>query len=216
MFGFFKNKKAAHTDFPEVLKTENISHNNIAFRNAFFALSPNDVTEETANYITAIYLNSKLQEIRHKALALLYDKGYATLKTFFFTVYKKERAMHLKLLALRGLAQFVAEDEIKALLKPFNATLQKWPQTTPYNYTEYEMLRGANALPYLIKRYGYTCFIETMHIIETQYNALPAAFKGHFSVAESGDIIQLRNPDQVAKLIADFFRQQENKNNSGT
>lgn len=68
------------------------------------------------------------------------------------------------------------------------------------------MLKGQNALPYLVDRYGYPCFKETLEIVEIQYNEMPDAFKGHFTVDLDGEIIQLRSSEKSRKMMDEFFK----------
>jgi hypothetical protein len=144
-------------------------------------------------------------DIRNKALRLLYDFDFPELKDFFDNAYKKERYLDMKIYALRGLSHFISEKEIEKLLLKFNLTLLKRQETTPYNYQEYELLRGENSLPYLAEKYNYNCFRETLNQVNEQYNAMPEAFKGHFTIDENGEFVSLRNPDESSQMIKDFF-----------
>ena len=90
-------------------------------------------------------------------------------------------------------------------MNSFLKSLIKSSQTTPYNYQEYESLKGANALPYLIKKYNYSCFKKVFDQLEIQYNNMPDAFKGHFTFDENGTLIQLRTTEISQKMITDFF-----------
>jgi hypothetical protein len=141
----------------------------------------------------------------------LYDKKYDSLKQFFQDAYKKERYLDIKLLALRGLSPFLIEGEVEKLLKGFRESLAKRQVSTPYNYQEYESLRGRNALPYLIEKYGYACFRETLAQVNKQYDEMPDAFKGHFTTNEKGDIVNLRPPGQTKWIIDKFFERERNK-----
>lgn len=209
MFGFKNNKdsKSVKCEFPDILTNENINHRDNDFYNAFFSLTKDSITENNSNHIIKIYQTTKLPEMRNKSLKLLYDKDYGHLKDFFSSAYKKERYLDMKMLALRGLAQFITEDEIKDILIAFNKILKKRPDGTPYNYQEYELLRGQNSLPYLIKRYKYNCFVDTLGIVEKQYNDMPDAFKGHFTIDEHGEIIKLQSTEKSTKMMDDFFKQ---------
>jgi hypothetical protein len=113
--------------------------------------------------------------------------------------------LDIKINALRGLAHYITEDEIKKLLIKFNEILKKRKETTPYNYQEYELLLGKNALPYLYKKYSYECIKETLEIVQTQYNEMPDAFKGHFTIDENGNTVLLRTPEETNKMLDEFF-----------
>jgi hypothetical protein len=210
MFGRKRNKdkKTDKVEFPDILKDEDINHRNSEFYNAFFSLTKDSITDDNSIYIINIYKTTKLPEMRNKSLKLLYDKDYDYLKEFFEAAYKRERYLDMKMLALRGLSQFITEDNIKDILVKFNKILKKRPDNTPYNYQEYELLRGQNSLPYLVKRYNYKCYAETLEIVEKQYNDMPKAFKGHFTVDENGEIVLLRSSEKSSKIMDKFFKKQ--------
>ena len=116
----------------------------------------------------------------------------------------------MKIFAIRSLAQYSEEAEISKLMDNFLEILIKRSKTTPYNYQEYELLRGQNSLPYLIKRYNYECFKKVGHKLELQYEAMPEAFKGHFTYDESGDLIELRSPNKMKQMMEEFWNKQRN------
>jgi len=201
-----KDNKTGIKEFPEILKQENMNHRNHEFYTAFLDLTSDCITENTSRIIEQIYQKTKLVEFRKQSLKLLCQKDFDHLADFFQAAYKRERYLDMKILALRGLAHFIPESEIEKLLTKFNTTLKKRPQSTPYNYQEYELLKGQNALPYLVDRYNYSCFKETLEIVERQYNEMPDAFKGHFTVDLDGEIIQLRSPEKTRKMMDEFFK----------
>lgn len=203
-----KDTKTMIKEFPEILKQENVNHRNQEFYTAFLELTPDCITAVTSRIVEQIYQTTKLVEFRKQSLKLLCQKDFDHLAEFFQSAYKRERYLDMKILALRGLAQFISEKEIEKLLTKFNTTLKKRPQSTPYNYQEYELLKGKNALPYLVDRYNYPCFQETLEIVERQYDEMPDAFKGHFTVDSEGGIIQLRSPEKSRKMMDEFFKNQ--------
>ena len=80
--------------------------------------------------------------------------------------------------------------------------LKKRRETTPYNYQEYEILRGKHALPYLIDKYRYKSFFEFNHHLELQYNEMPDCFKNRLSVNENGIITILRQDNAINEFFA--------------
>lgn len=195
------------SNFPDILTDEKIKDSNKDFRNALFSLDKKFIDKDNSVQLTRIYSATKQLDIRNKILRLLYDFDFPELKNFFDGAYKKERYLDMKIYALRGLSLFVSEKEIEKLLLKFNLTLLKRQETTPYNYQEYELLRGLNALPYLIQKYNYNCFKETLNQVNEQYNAMPDAFKGHFTIDENGEFVSLKNPEESSKMIKEFFNQ---------
>jgi hypothetical protein len=196
------------SNFPTLLTDEKIKDNSVDFRNALFSLDKKCINKDNIVHLIRIYLATKQLDIRNKILRLLYDFEIPELKEFFTNAYKKERYLDMKIYALRGLSQFISEKEIEKLLHKFNQTLLKRQETTPYNYQEYELLRGQNALPYLVEKYNYNCFKETLNQVNNQYNAMPEAFKGHFTIDKNGEFVSLSTPEESSQMIKDFFNKQ--------
>ena len=127
------------------------------------------------------------------------------LKQFFMDAYKKERYLDMKLKAIRGLANHVTESEMEKIVEHFLKLLVKRPENTPYSYHEYEFIRSACGFPYLINKYGYSCFEEALRQEEKQYNEMPDAFKGHITYDEDGNLIELREQEEVKEMMRTFF-----------
>ncbi len=193
------------TDFPEILTNEKINERNVDFRNALFTLNKKTINESNIVHLIRIYKKTKHIELRNRILKLLYDIDFPELNDFFNLAYKKERYLDMKLYALRGISLFATEKEIEKILKKFNITLEKRQKSTPYNYQEYELLRGKHALPFLVEKYGYPCFIGTLNQVNNQYDQMPNAFKGHFTTDENGEIINLRTSDESRQMMSEFF-----------
>lgn len=196
------------SNFPAILTDEKIKESNADFRNALFSLDQKVIDKDNFVHLTRIYSGTKQLDIRNKILRLLYDFEFPELEDFFNIAYKKERYLDMKIYALRGLSKFISEKEIEKLLQKFKQTLSKRQQSTPYNYQEYELLRGQNSLPYLVEKYDYNCFKETLNQVNEQYNAMPEAFKGHFTIDENGEFSSLRTPEESSIMIKDFFNKQ--------
>jgi hypothetical protein len=194
------------SNFPSILTDEKIKHSNKEFRSALFSLDKNSIDKNNFVHLARIYSATKQLDLRNKVLSLLYDFDFPQLKDFFDSAYKKERYLDMKIYALRGLSQFISEKDIEKLLHKFNLTLLKRQETTPYNYQEYEILRGQNSFPYLLEKYNYNCFKETLNQVNKQYNEMPDAFKGHFTIDEKGQVVLLRSPQESSKMIKDFFK----------
>lgn len=139
--------------------------------------------------------------IRNTILKALVFCEDINLIDFFFKAFKKERYLDMRLTAIRGYAKYATENEVEKLMSKFTEILMKRPESTPYNYQEYELLRSAFGLPYLVDTYGYDCFIQAYEQEEKQYHAMPDAFKGHFTLNERGDIVQLRSLAETKRML---------------
>lgn len=169
------------------------------------ALAPETVDERMARKIVTIYAQAKDVYVRKLCLHLLYDHPLGFLEEFFDKAFGRERYIDMRVHALRGLAQFRGEQALVGPLAKVNESLRKRAISTPYNYQEYECLLGKNALPYLVGRYGYGCFRETLAIVQANYDAMPDAFKGHFTFGEDGKPVRLRSPAETSRMLDEFF-----------
>ncbi|MDN3693683.1 hypothetical protein QWZ06_15975 [Chryseobacterium tructae] len=191
--------------FPEILTDENAKQRHPDFKKALFDLNAKDITAKDLGFLIHIYTTTKEISYRNRILKLLYNHKDPELQLFFEKAYKKERYHDMKVYALRGLAQFAEEKEIIMRIDKLKISLAKTETTTPYNYQEYELLRGKNALPFLVEKYNYVSFKEFLAQVNEQYERMPDAFKGHITTDEHGEIVPLRASSESTKMIRDFF-----------
>lgn len=190
------------------LRSASLSEKDSRFRQAIEELQYPFITASDAEVLTAMYFKLKDMALRNQILGRLMHRGELGLQSFFTEAYKKERYLDMKLKAIRGLAYDATEAEMEPVVEHFLKLLEKRPEKTPYNYQEYEFIRSACGLPYLIKTYGYACFEKALRQEEKQYNDMPDAFKGHHTYDEEGNFIALRDPDEVAEMLNRFFASQ--------
>ncbi|HNX59828.1 MAG TPA: hypothetical protein PKK43_12065 [Spirochaetota bacterium] len=158
---------------------------------------PDDILED----IVRIYSGSKNIELRYRIIKLLYDRKDGILKDMFMAAFKRERYLDMRICAIRGLANFLPEPEISKMMLKLIEILKKRKETTPYNYQEYEMLKGKNAIPFLVAKYGYASFREFNEVLNAQYEEMPDCFKNVFAVDEYGEAKVLRNDDAIDRFF---------------
>jgi len=112
----------------------------------------------------------------------------------------------MRLTAIRGYSAFASEEEVALLMNKMLEILKKRPESTPYNYQEYEILRSDFLIPYLLDNYSYDCFKKFNDQLKEQYDAMPEVFKGIFTCDAKGEHIQLIPPAVVKKNIDNFLR----------
>lgn len=171
------------------------------YREAISKLTP-DVLPEAAPELVRIYWATKDLFYRSTVLKLLVDCDRPELEDFFAAAYTRERHHSLKVIALRGLAQFAAEEEIAARLAKLRVSLRKVELSTPLNFTEYEQLLGPFALPYLVNRYGYPSLVETLAQVKAQYDRMPDPAKGLCTTTASGELVLLVSRDEYDGRLA--------------
>ena len=126
-------------------------------------------------------------------------------KDFFLKVFKKERYLDIKLMAVRGYAVYATEEEVSAVMNKLLELLKKRPEKTPYNYTEYEPMRSVFLMPYLLENYNYPCFQLFNAQLEKQYNDMPDCFKNIFTLDELGNPRTIRSKEDVEKSWQQFW-----------
>lgn len=197
-----------HKESMKYLTTAPLRENNAKFISAISDIAYEFLTTDEAVLIEQLYFKLKNIALRNQILYGLIRCKELELKDFFQKAYKKERYLDMRLLAVHGLAYYASEEEIDKVMDHFLKILIKRPETTPYNYQEYEFLRSAFGLPRLIKKYGYPCFEKALQQVEKQYHDMPEAFQGHFTFDEDGKAVQLRSPRETKQMIERFFASQ--------
>lgn len=197
-----------HKESMKYLTTAPLRENDAKFISAINEVAYEFLTADEAALIEELYFKLKNIALRNQILYGLIRCKELELKDFFQKAYKKERYLDMRLLAIHGLAHYASEEEIDKVMDHFLKILIKRPETTPYNYQEYEFLRSAFGLPLLVKKYGYLCFEKVLQQVEKQYQDMPEAFKGHFTFDEDGKAVQLRLPGETKKMIDRFFASQ--------
>jgi len=162
------------------------------------------VTEQVARELVHVYSTEKQLPVRYKILRLLCTHDYAFLQPFFLAATKRERWLDMKILGIKGLAQFASEAEIAKIMAGFRETLAKREKSTPHDYQEYEPLLGPHALPYLVEKYGYEAFRATLAQTKAQYDRMPDAFKGHLTTDIHGEIVPLEVSAEKEKAFRKF------------
>lgn len=197
-----------HEESMKVLATAPLRENDAKLISALRDIAYECLTADEAGWIEQLYFKLKNIALRNQILYGLIRCEELELKDFFQKAYKKERYLDMKLLAIHGLAHYASEEEIDKVMDHFLKILIKRPETTPYNYQEYEFLRSAFGLPRLMKKYGYPCFEKVLQQVEKQYHDMPEAFQGHFTFDEEGKAVQLRLPSETKKMMDRFFASQ--------
>ena len=200
-----------HKESMKYLTTVPLRESDPELSSALSSIAYESLTTDEVVLIETLYFKFKNMALRNRILYGLICCRNVELKEFFQKAYKKERYLDMRLLAIRGLAHYVSEEEMEAVMDHFCKILIKRPETTPYNYQEYEFLRSAFGLPFLVEKYGYPCFKKALQQVEQQYQDMPEAFKGHFTYDEEGKFVQLRRPGEMKQMMDRFFASQNPK-----
>lgn len=185
------------------------AENSVEFFEILQSCMNEKLTEKDAEFLVELYSSSKNLSTRNIILKILVWYEQYNLESFFLQAFKKERYLDMRLWAIRGYANYATETEVEKLMSKFHEILVKRPENTPYNYQEYEQIRSVFGLPYLIERFGYPCFIKAYEQEEQQYNAMPDAFKGYFTLDDKGNHVSLKTSEEIDKLWNDFYNKKD-------
>lgn len=177
------------------------------FYETVFKIKDISLADDDIEFLVQLYGLLKDIPCRNFVLQTLVLRDNGKLREFFLYSFKRERYLHMKLNAIRGYANYATEHEVETLMSKFTEILTKRPLTTPYNYEEYELIRSKFGLPFLIKKHKYKCFIDSYEQEEKQYQAMPDAFKGYFTLDEKGNVVNLMTFEQIHKKMDAFFSQ---------
>jgi hypothetical protein len=181
--------------------------NNSSFKKLLESCEGAKLSNDNAVFLAELY--DKVKDLRHRNTilkALIWCEDY-DLKEFFLRAFARERYLDIRLTAIRGYANYASEQEVDKLMGEFTEILIKRPEVNPYNYHEYEMLRSAFGLPYLVKRFGYQSFITAQSQLDKQYNDMPDVFKGSFTLDDKGKYIELISSEVWFERINDFWKE---------
>ncbi len=181
--------KAQHEEAISYLQNTAISERSPQFEDALLSIYYKYLKNTDVNLLAGIYGKLKDAALRQTVLRKLFHGNEWQLKQFFLDAYKRERYLYMRFVAVRGYANYASQEEVEKIMVHFLKILKKLPESTPYAYQEYEFLRSACGLPYLIKRYGYPCFTVAYEQEEKQYHDMPDAFKGHYTYDEECNCI---------------------------
>ena len=161
--------------------------------------------EKQHESLAELYFQEKDISKRNKILKQLLCHLPDDAKEFFLKAFKKERYLDMKLSAIRGYAAYASEEEVSVLMDKLLELLKKIPDKTPYDYAEYEPMRSAFLMPYLLEHYNYVCFRLFNEQLEKQYNDMPECFKNIFTLDEEGNIRELRDKEEVQQSWKAFW-----------
>ncbi len=160
--------------------------------------------EQIERYFQSKDIRERNEILKHLLLNLPTDG-----KDFFLRAFKKERYLDMKLSAVRGYSAYANEKEVEVLMNKMLELLKKIPQHTPYDYQEYECMRSAFLMPYLINKYNYKCFYIFNEQLEKQYNDMPDCFKNIFSLDDKGNIYCIRDHEEVKQSWKVFWSESD-------
>jgi hypothetical protein len=165
-----------------------------------------DLTERTAKYLCEKAADtSKIWEIRYEHLAVLLLSSNLSslyLKEWFLDAYGASRNLTLKLLFLRGYAEYASESELVPVVKDFTLSLKNAHEVTDFEYILSEI-----GLLYLVKKHRYGCFDAVLEAAKEKYESFPDAVRGFFTVDENFRKVSLLPDEEIRKRTDAHIKQ---------
>ena len=127
------------------------------------------------------------------------------LKDFFFQHQKKCRRLWLRFFYIRGFAAYASEAELISVMKKFDEYVEKYPC-----YLDMEDILSVAGLPYLLERYGYDCFRQSLEHARAVYSTkVDPLLRGIVTLDENCNTVALLTDEQTRRRIAEFDKKCE-------
>lgn len=142
-------------------------------------------------------------ELRFEHLKILLLNPNASqydLKQFYLDSLKRCRRLWLKMFYIRGYALYATEEELYPVMKKFRELLEK-----NHDYIDYEYILSEAGLPYFVKKYGYSCFEDTLETAKNEYQKIAPLLRGYFTMNEKLEHIDLISNEEALKRTNEFL-----------
>ena len=163
-----------------------------------------ELTRETVDFLCDNIASKKhIWEIRFRHLQVLLrnpSAGKFDLKEFYLQNFKRSRRIAIKIFFIRGYAQYASEEELIPIMEKFLKNLDG-----PCGHTDYNYMLSVAGLPYLVKKYGYACFAQTLEEAKRRHNQSSPLLRDYFTLDENLDQVNLVSPQEAHNLIRAFL-----------
>lgn len=163
-----------------------------------------ELTQEAIEFLCDKATSKKhFCEIRFEHLKiLLLNKSSLKfdLKQFYFDNLKRTRRLWLKMFYIRGYALYATEQELIPIIKKFQTQLEN-----NHDYIDYEYILSEAGLPYLVKKYGFVSFCDTLETAKNEYQKIDPLLRGYFTLNEKLEHINLISNEEALKRSKEFL-----------
>ncbi len=152
-------------------------------------------------------------EIRFDHLRILLLNPSATeydLKAFYYENLKKCRRLVMKIFFIRGYAIYASEEELIPIMEKFQKSLEK-----NHDYIDYNYILSVAGLPYLVNKYGYNCFANSLEKAQEKYEQIDPLLRGYFTLNQNLEQINLLTHEEVLSRTYQLLKKSDalyNKN----
>ena len=122
------------------------------------------------------------------------------LKGFYLEKLKKSRRLAMKIFYIRGYAMYATEEELIPVMAKFRNNLEKNHDDIDYNY-----ILSVAGLPYLVKTYGYDCFVQTLEKAKQEHEKIDPLLRGYFTLDENLNQVNLLTDEEIHQRTMAFL-----------
>ena len=97
---------------------------------------------------------------------------------------------------------YASEEEMIPVMEKFRKTLEG-----PCNYIDYNYILSVAGLPYLVKTYGYSCFLETLEKANFEHSRISSSLRGYFTLNENLEQVNLISPEEARSRMVAFLNE---------
>ena len=76
-----------------------------------------------------------------------------------------------------------------------------------YDYIDYNYFLSEAGLPYLVKSYGYDCFVKGLEAVKQAHSKIDPMLRGYFTLDSELRQISLLSVEEVHKRSAQFLKE---------
>ncbi len=162
------------------------------------------LNQALVDYLCAKATSKKhIWEIRFEHLRILLMNPTSRafdLKGFYLENLKKSRRLAMKIFYIRGYAMYATEEELNPVMAKFRNNLEKNHDDIDYNY-----ILSVAGLPYLVKTYGYDCFVQSLEKAKDEHEKIDPLLRGYFTLDENLNQINLRTAEEIHERTMAFL-----------
>ena len=168
------------------------------------------LTQPLVDYLCDKATSKKhIWEIRFMHLRILLRNPSAQsfdLKGFYKANIGKSRRPAMKLFWIRGFAMYATEKELNPIMEKFRNTLEG-----PHGTADINDILSVAGLPYLVKTYGYPCFVQTLETAKETQQRIHPLLRDFYTLDERMEQVNLLSPEERHKRTMAYLEEQRAK-----
>ncbi len=174
------------------------------YKNALDSLMTIELSQKHIDFLCEIIISKKhFWEFRFEHLRILLLNNSAhrfDLKNFFFDNYKHSRQLVMKLFFIRGYAIYATEEDLNQIMNNYCRLL-----LNNHDYINYEYILSTGGLPYLVEKYKYECFKNTLKAAHNEYLKISPLLRGYFTLNSKLELIEILSKEAIKVRTEEYL-----------